>query len=80
MLIHTLFLPFLCSTKPSLVIEYLSGQIQMTFTNENYDRLGLIFFFSVLLIWQILVVYIMKHVQIAKLLTSEKFTCDRETL
>lgn len=45
MLIHTLFLPFLCSTKPSLVIEYLSGQIQMTFTNENYDRLGLISFF-----------------------------------
>lgn len=50
----------------------------MTFTNENYDRLGLYnFFFSVLLIWRILVVYNMKHVQIAKLLTSEKFTCDR---
>lgn len=49
----------------------------MTFTNENYDRLGLYKFFSILLIWRILVVYIMKHVQIAKLLTSEKFTCDR---
>lgn len=36
-----------------------------------------IIFFSILLIWRILVVYIMKHVQIAKLLTSEKFTCDR---
>lgn len=79
MLIHTLFLPFLCSTKPSLVIEYLSGQIQMTFTNENYDRLGLISFFRFADL-AILVVYIMKHVQIAKLLTSEKFTCDRETL
>lgn len=26
-------------------MEYLSGQFQMTFTNESYDRLGLISFF-----------------------------------
>lgn len=41
------------------------------------DWVYIISFFFVLLIWRILVVYIMKHVQIAKLLTSEKFTCDR---